>query len=222
MKTLIIAIVYLEPSWQETKECLQKCNNRVVLVDRDGVGSLAGAYNYGFKEYADSYKYVWFVSNVKFDPLIVEQLEQAMEDNPGFATIHPVMNNSDHHHMRYSKFMQRMYGESGILKEVPFVEFTAPIVRADVFRNIMLHEELKYVGHDMAWGYDVRQAGYKIGVLSTCEVDHTYLRHSPDHPITRERMRLRRESDKQTIEFLIEKYGKDYKQKLKYFNKLES
>jgi GT2 family glycosyltransferase len=220
MKTLIIAVAYLEPSWIETRNCLLKCDNKVVVVDREGVGSLAAAYNHAFKKHAKGYEYVWFVSNITFSPFAVHVLESEMENRKSFAAMHPVMQNSDHAHMRSTWHLRQRL--NGAIDEVPFVEFTAPIVRANVFNEFMLDEQMPYVGHDLDWGYRVRQAGFKIGLNHKTEIEHAYIRHSPDHAVTAQRMRLRRESDDATVNRLIEKYGPDYKKKLHYLNKLDS
>lgn len=224
MKTLIIAIAYLEPSWQKTKECLMQCDERVIVVDRAGVGSMAGAYNHAFRKHAEGYDLVWFVSNVTFQPDVLNELVYSMKHNPEFAAIHPAMNSSDHPHMRKSKYLQRMRGlvDTRTVHDVPFVEFTAPLIRARVFRNIMLDEQMPYVGHDMDWCAMVRQSGFKIGVHQACEVEHVYIRHSNDHPVTRERLKNRREADDTTVARLVEKWGPNYKEQIKYFNTLKS
>lgn len=213
MRTLIIAIAYYEPAWKKTQDSLIQLDNRVILVDREGIGSMAGAYNFAFKEHAKGYEYVWFVSNITFDPSMAQKLEQAMDDTQ-FAAIHPAMPNSDHVHMRPDR--------SGQVKEVPFIEFTSPIVRTNIFRKFPLDELMPYVGFDMDFGYRVRQHGHRIGVHHGLKIGHVYLRHSPDHPITAERLANRRASDQMTIARLVEKYGADYKVKIKYLNKLES
>lgn len=222
MKTLIIAVAYLEPSWKATQDCLLRCDNRVIIVDREGVGSLAGAYNHAFNKYSKGYEYVWFVSNVTFKPGLVNELEQAMEAWPDYAAIHPIMMTSDHPHMRSSLYLKSKLDKCVLVRPVPFVEFTAPMVRVDVFEKMQLDESMPYMGHDLDWGYRIREAGYKIGVHHGVSVEHSYIRHSPDHPITRARHSNRKAMDQLTKARLVEKYGPQWESKLKYFNKLES
>lgn len=213
-KTLIISLVYHEPEWQETRRLLEGCGYPVVYIDRQGVGSMAKAYNDAFKQHAAGYEFVWFVSNITFDPKIIRTLEHAMKVT-NYAAISPAFK-SDHEHMRQDKSTSQV-------KEVHFVEFTCPIVRTEIFRVLMLDEEMPYVGHDMAWGADVRERGYKIGVHHGVTVNHTYIRHNKGrHPATIQRLKNRRAADDRTVARLTEKYGPDYKEKIRYFNKLES
>jgi 3-deoxy-D-manno-octulosonate 8-phosphate phosphatase (KDO 8-P phosphatase) len=145
----------------------------------------------------EKYDHVWFVTNVTFDPDLPLKLAESIGSH---AAIHPKFK-SDHKHMT----------EGEGVKEVPFVEFTAPLVRADVFKDLPLDENLPYWAHDLDWGYRVWSAGYSIAVNYDLEVGHTYIRHSKMHPVTKERLRQRRAADQPTREALVKKYGAEWR-----------
>lgn len=205
----INSVIYEEPDWKRTKRDILACDVPTVFVDRGGVGSLAKAYNQGFYTLIDAYpdlKYVWFVSNVTFTYRLVMQLVTAMERS-GYDAIHPCFT-SDH-------LFCRCKGNG--LREVPFVEFTAPIVRVDTYKQIPLDEDMPYWGHDFDWGWKVRQAGGHIGVLDGVTLGHEYIRFrakSKPHPKTLKRRQLRLDTNAQTEEKLVRLYGEDYRKKL--------
>ena len=208
-KTVILSVMYTEPEWSQTLERIERCHDfDKVFVERGGVGSLAKAYNDGFKQIPSNTDYVWFVSNVLFDPDILKRLIGKMGET-GFAAIHPSFDNSDH-------LFCRSNGSDDVLS-VPFVEFTAPIVRYDVFKNHILDEDMPYWGHDLDWGNRVRNAGYKIGVDHGCKIGHEYIRNAgsewPDTIIRRE---LRKKTDGQTTRALERKYGKKWRELLRW------
>lgn len=201
MRVAIVSVIYQEPYWIDTKKCIQALNLPTVFVDRKGVGSLAEAYNRGFQEaQIHNPDLVWFVSNVTFKPDTLQKLVDSLGD---YCAIHARFD-SDHRHMK-SGF--------GVI-EVPFLEFTAPLVRNEVYKNLPLDENLPYWGHDLVWGYEAQKLGYKMAVNYDIELGHTYIRNSKPHPITRERQRLRRLSDKATSEYLRNKYGNEWRVKL--------
>lgn len=222
-KVAIVAIVYHEPEYEETRKCIEACNVPIVWMERNpvGVGSLAAAINSGFQIAKNHYnpEYVWFVTNVTFSdkmlPGLLLEIEQPCATR--YAAIHPCFD-SDHQHLRfYCKYPQSNH----YVSSVPFIEFTAPIVRANIFEKFPLDEKMPYVGHDMAWGYDIRQAGYKIGVYHGAKLGHTYIRHSKStHPMTKRRRFLRSQAVKPTIKQLIARYGRDYRDKIEYYNAL--
>lgn len=203
----IVAIKYLEPYWKETEDLLNILEYSIVLVDRAGTGSMARAYNQGFRELMKqgSFQYVWFVSNVTFPLNAVNKLLEQM-DKTGFAAIHGSFK-SGH------PFCCPLHIEE--TRECPFIEFTAPIVRADVFEKIQLDEEMPYWGHDLDWGHRVRQLGWKIGVYHGFEFGHTYIQDNKNnHPVTKQRALLRRNTDGPTVRALQKKYGKDWRKKV--------
>lgn len=200
---LIISIVYLEPEWIETKRCIDKSGFPVHYVERKpmGVGYLAEAINRGFRESnAIQYQYAWIVTNITFAPGVPGRLLKSMDR---YDVIHPAFN-SDHIHERPDG--------SGVVKPVPFVEFTAAMVRAEVFKDYPLDENLPYWGHDLDHGYRMWQNGYKVGVDHGCIIGHTYIRNKESHPITVQRKRLRKLTDYKTRLHLEKKYGKEWRE----------
>ncbi len=209
-KCAVVSIIYREIDWASTEKCLlDYCSPYPVFyVDRRGVGSLAKALNAGFKQWANGAKYIWFVTNVLFSPDCLCNLIDEM-DKTGYAAITPAFQ-SDHLFCRPVKDCKET-------KEVPFVEFTAPIVRADVFREFPLDEEMPYWGHDLDWGYRVRAAGHKIGVYHGEQLKHIYIRNNANNNrITQRRYELRGKTNAGTKYALTRKYGPSWKKILQW------
>lgn len=218
MSVTILALRYLEPDWAATQECIEKVESRnskveIHYVDRipPGVGNMAEAINRGFTEISYQLsvisKYVWFVSNVTFSPDLLPRLIEAM-DRTDYAAIHPAFN-SDHLFCRPVTNNQQP-----ITLLAPFIEFTAPIIRSEVFAEFPLDESLPYWGHDLDWGYRLWQAGHKIGVLQSDHslLGHTYIRNANQLPlVTRQRHALRRASNASTRHRLAQKYGDNWR-----------
>ncbi len=217
MKVCIIAIEYLEPEYQQCRQSIEAAAKEyrelgrmadIFYIDRKGVNSMAEAYNLGFKNHAKGFDLVWFVSNVNI-PINQAALFRLVVGVYDYhvSAIHPCFD-SDHLHMRKR--------EMHYYNDAPFLEFTAPLIRCDVFAEFPLDENMPYWGHDLDWGYRVTQAGHKLAVLNTVELGHTYIRNSNQlHPVTRKRHALRRATNASTRAALIKKYGKDWKTVLK-------
>lgn len=206
-RVAIVSVIYLEREWQETKACIEACGVPVYYVDRKGTGSLAEAYNRGFKQIDIPVDYVWFISNPVFDNDALPLLIKAMTKTK-YAAIHPSFN-SDHKHIRNDN--------SGKVKEAKFVEFTAPIVRTDIFKDHPLNEDMPYWGHDLDWSYKVKKRGHKLGIHHGIEMRHTYMRKMNRY-VTEKRKALRREAHLSTEAALIKLYGLNWKKKLGYAN----
>lgn len=210
MKTVIIALKYEEKEWENTWESISRCRVPIIIAERGGVGNMAKAYNdafFGNLESVKRFEYVWFVSNITFDRATIESLEEGMEVS-GFAGIHPSFK-SDHQHIRPTK--------ENKIKEAPFFEFTAPIIKTDVFEKYPLDERMPYIGHDLDWGYRVREGGHSIGIYHGVEIDHTYIRFNKrPEKVTEIRKRLRALWDRPTELVLEKKYGKEWKTILQY------
>lgn len=231
---MIVAVEYLEPEWQQTKTLIEKLaadyngsgngSCTVQYVGRDGVGSLAEAYNRGFrKAQGHEYDYVWLLSNISSVEmrgvcgietdaisLMIKQME-SVDKRVNVAANHPAFN-SDHIHIRPETFIG--------ITPVPYIEFTAPFIRAEIFAQFPLDETMPYWGHDLDWSYRVAQAGYTLTVDHSVVLGHSYIRHSKAngtlHAITRRRLMLRRRSDKATEAALVAKYGKMWRNVLKW------
>lgn len=199
----IIAIIYKEPEWAETKRFIKRLNLPIVYVDRDGVGSMAKAYNRGFDYITKEHDldFVWMLSNVVPYPDTLDKLASSMD---GYDALSPSFQ-SDHAHTRPQFF-------DGV-KEAPFIEFTAPLVRVETFKKFPLDEQMPYWGHDLDWGYRVRQAGGKVGVHFGTQVRHEYIRFKVRRkplPVTKERQRRRKETNQATRDRLTELYGENW------------
>lgn len=201
-KCLIVALEYLEPDWQETKACIEASGYRVVYVSRDGVGNMARAFNSALNVHIRHFDYLFFATNVTFTREGLDKLVEAM-DKSGYAAIHPAMRTSDHRH-------QHPDGSGG-LKDALFIEWTAPIVRTNIFIGNQLDESLPYFYFDLDWSYRVRQQGHKVGVHHGAEVGHTYLRKRRQlHPITNIRRQLREYWTPISRKHMEAKYGKGW------------
>jgi hypothetical protein len=203
-KVAVVAVKYLEPEYVQTIECIQALNVPVFYVDREGIGSLSMAINKGFNNNElTQFKYVWFLTNIIFEASVLQQLVDEME-RTGFTAIHPCFE-SDHRHIR-------PIAKLNSIREVPFIEFTAPMIRTNVFELFQLDEDMPYWGQDLDWSYRVRSKGCKLGVHYGARVDHTYIRNNKnDHPVTEARKRLRNMTDDMTRQKLISKYGNNWK-----------
>lgn len=201
----IVAIIYQEEYWKETELLLAQTNDPVYLVDRKGVGSMSEAYNTGFKEAMkdQEYEWIWFVSNVTFKPKDWQNIKNLAKTLTGYAAINPVYN-SDHPHLRPGHSEFAVY-------DIPFVEFTAPLVRASVFKENPLDEMLPYWGQDLDWSHRVKQNGWKLAACSEMVLGHSYIRESEPNKITEQRKKLRFQTDAGTHKRLIEKYGQDWR-----------
>ncbi len=202
----ILSIVYYEPDWQETKRCIEAAGLPTVYQERHGVGSLAEAINAGIKKIQTDM--VWIVTNIDFRPGTAMLLAHALHDS-GYTALNPVYL-SDHYFLRPGS------GQHGI-KEVPFIEFTAPIVYTDALRKFPLDEDMPYWGHDLDFSYRVKQAGGKVGVCKDISVFHTYIRFKDQQNVwTMNRQLLRTMSNAETSAALDKKYGPNARKLLQY------
>jgi len=206
-KLAIIALKYLEPEWQETQDCLSKVNYPVFYADRDGVGNMSRAFNEAFDKYVKGkFEYVWFVTNITFAPDVPDKLLNAMETY-FIDAIHPCMRTSDHLHLRSDG--------SKSAKEVPFVEFTAPMFGCNVFDEYHLCEQTPYYYMDLIISHQIKGNGGFLCVHNGAEVHHTYLRNKANkHPISIIRERLRNYHTPLSKAYMVKTYGEDWQSKL--------
>ena len=186
----IVAVKYEESWYKDTLKCLNKINVPIVMVDRKGTGSLAEAYNRGFEKVHTPL--VWFISNITFDKEVPMRLISHMS---GFDGIHPQF---ESHH----KFIKQGHG----VQEAKFIEFTAPLIKSEVYREIRLNEEMPYWGHDIAFGIECHKKGYKLAIDHTVKIGHSYIWDSKEEEVTKKRKALRLASDTQTENKLNELY----------------
>ncbi len=211
MKDLtILHIRYLEPYGTQIYDLVMDVDCKKVFVNRspEGIGSLAEAINRGIKE-VDT-EYCWIVTNNTFAPTAPYKLLDEIKKHEKMAAIHPCFD-SDHSFLRPHVF-------KGIIEAfVPFVEFTSPIVRTQVLKETPLDEDMPYWGHDLDWGFRVREKGYSLAVHHGVEINHVYIRNQKEkHPITKMRWDLRKSHNMSTTGYLVLKYGKNWKRKLSY------
>ncbi len=203
----VVALLYLEPYYSRTVECLSACGLPVTYVERHrGTGSLTAALNRGFANLnPPPGSFVWFTTDVEFDPEVPEKLARALQEDPGLAAIHPA-HPSDHQSHRPDG--------SGVVKLVPYVEFTAPMWRADAFRDCgLLDEDHWYWYQDLVISKTARDMGYRLAVHHGAEVSHAYRGRQGEeiHPITKLRYDLRRYRDPVEQRLLERKYGPDWR-----------
>lgn len=214
-KITIISIIYKEPEWQRTKECIVSTGLPVVYVERNpiGVGSLAEAINRGVRMTPDS-DFLFIVTNCEFSREMPQRLAEAFPGpRPGMVAIAPCFD-SDHEHIKQAN-------HANPIQEVPFVEFTAVMVRDVIMRQWALDEDLAYVGHDMDFGVRMRREGYYLCVDHREKLGHTYLRHKTErNAYTEKRKKLRKQAQPKTVLKLKQKYGMNYKDVIKYSGEL--
>lgn len=200
---LIVALEYLEPEWEETLADIKATNLNYEIVSRDGVGNMSRAYNSILLDPFWDAEFIWFVSNIRFDADVPYILEAGLKET-GWAGIHPSMKSSDHksHHPHPIRTH----------KQTPYIEWTAPMVRSDVFLREPLDEMLPYYYMDLDWSYRVNDKG--VGVHHGCQVDHVYLRNAEEHPIGKIRKQLRNYWTPISQKHMEQKWGKDWTKKL--------
>ena len=128
MKILIVALEYLEQEWQQTLNCIKATGLPYQIVSRDGVGNMSRAFN---SAKIVAYDFVWFITNITFEKSVPFTLAENIGNH---VAIHPAFASSDHRH-------QHPDG-SGEVKEVPFIEFTAPMFKTWAFVQTKLDEQL--------------------------------------------------------------------------------
>lgn len=202
-KLAIIALKYLEPEYKQTVECLEKSGFPVFYADRDGVGNMSRAFNDCFLKNIDGkFENVWFVTNILFDHQVTHKLLTALQS--GYDAVHPA-HESDHKHL--------WSDGSQIPRHINFIEFTAPMFKSEVFKKFMLDENTWYYYMDLIISYQLRQNNYKMAVHNGASISHKYLRNNTKkHPITLLREKLRNLVDKEQQQYLIQKYGANWRQ----------
>jgi GT2 family glycosyltransferase len=202
-----IQLAYLETGWTaRTFDCLQADSVRCLyLADREGVGSMSAAFNREAGKVIRAKKapeFIWFVTNVAFEPGTAQALLDAFDEDT--AAVHPKFA-SDHPHIASPRGVQ----------DVPFVEWTAPMIRVEALREVgLLDEDMPYVGMDLDWSYRAREIGWKLRATAGAVVQHAYLRHNAPEPVSKVREQLRALYNHQTNEKMIKKYGQNWKARL--------
>lgn len=204
-KVCIIALKYLEPYWESTQKNIIDSQLPVIYVDREGVGSMTKAFNSCIPKLNKMFgnelpEYLFFVTNNNFTLDTVNRLIDSM-DKTGFAAIHP-SHDSDHQSHKNN-------GTNEIL-ETKYIEWTAPIVRTDLFLKYPLNENYHYWFFDLVWSFEIKKNGYKIGVDHGAFVDHKYLVKDLSNPISKKRKELRDARNIFEHQILINEYGQNW------------
>ena len=211
---LPIVLKYEEKGWTEkTVQCLYDAGFKewdILFADRDGVGNMSRAFNFHF-QYADlaclgdgvilseTYKFTWFLTNVEFPPEMPLSLLSCFDKET--AAVHPAFD-SEHPHIKTA---------FGVVPDVPFIEWTAPMVRTSLFEQFGgLDEQMPYWGMDLSFSKKCRDAGYMLKIDGRYRLKHNYLRTNAPEKISLIRRELRSLYDRSTEERLIQVHGENY------------
>lgn len=202
MRTIALVLEYDEGTCSSVTKDFDKKD--IIYVDRQGVGSMAKAFNEALRK-LPSCDYVWWITNVEFERGVKDKLIDVLNKCEKACAVHPKFN-SDHPHIRFG---------SG---KVPFIEFTAPMFKLEYLLDVgEADEDMPYWGFDLDWSYRANSKGYDMHVCNDAKVDHTYNRHMlHTHPVTQARALLREYYDDETVIALINKYGEGWKTVLQY------
>ena len=201
-KIAIIVLEYHEQYFKQTLDCLKDVDADVFYAYRDGVGSMSRAYNDAYKKHVQGmqYEYVWFVSNITFNQNDPKELAESMGI---YGAIHPAFN-SDHRHIQCDNL--------GQVKEIPFIEFTAPMFRTWVFEKYFLDENYWYWFYDLIISKRMREDGIKMACNHAIKIGHVYLRNNKKEEISLLRERLRNYRHRIEVKQLEQEYGKNWNQ----------
>lgn len=178
-----------------------------VYADREGVGSMAKAFNRAVDialERSGHEKYFWFLTNVTFPAAMPDYLADVMECIPECAAVHPAFHSSH-------GFIANAQGVS----DAHFVEWTAPMVNIAAWMQIgQLDEQMPYVHFDLDWSQRAKDAGWVLKVDGRHRLDHTYLHVNAPERISVLRRELRQYRHAASLARIHEKYGMNWKEKL--------
>lgn len=208
----IVALQYHEPYYEATRQCIAATQLPVVWVDRQGWGNFSKAMNEGVRQATT--RYIWFTTDITFEPDTPYRLLEALQSF-SLAAVHP-HHNSDHiSHRRPPEGGGVVYtpdnGPSQLVRPVPFIEWTAPLVNAEWMHQFPLDENHWYWYMDLLWSHAVRAHGGRLGVDLLTGVDHVYRRNKVEHQITRKRYRHRQVRDRIEKRLLEERFGPDWR-----------
>src|SRR5690606_20759401 len=148
----------------------------IVFADRDGVGNISRAFNFHFRHrdsyswgsvglLSEIYKFTWFLTNVEFPPEMPLSLLSCFDRET--AAVHPAFD-SEHFHIKTA---------FGVVPDVPFIEWTAPMVRTSLFEQFgELDEQMPYWGMDLAFFKRCRDAGYMLKIVGCSQLNTNYLK----------------------------------------------
>ncbi len=224
-KVCIVALIYEESYWDKTVKSIESSGLPVVYVDRQGVGSMSHAFNSAIselmklKEKGDTFDYIWFVTNIEFDLECIAALVGALDSDQKLVGVHPA-HNSDHANHRLGQVWSK--NKEGIwevtkcgddfkgIVEVPFIEWTAPMVRMNYFVNAPLLEYYSYAFFDLLWSYYARNDN-KVAVVHSARIKHAYLvQNRQKEVISNIRFQLRAYRNKIELAKIKECFGSNW------------
>ncbi len=196
----IIALQYLEPYYAATMQAISASDLPVTFADRNGTGNFSRAMNEAAKGIEE--EYLWFITDIVFTRQTPFELLRSLTQY-NLVAIHPE-HNSDHH-------THRPNGNVGV-ELVPYIEFTAPLVRRDWWERIRgLDENHWYWYQDLIFSKAVRELGGMMGVDHANPISHIYRRDCVEHEITKARYKLRQERNVIEQQLLRERYGPNWR-----------
>lgn len=197
MSIRIIALRYEEPYYADTLECIWGSGLPVTYADRQGVGNFSKAMNEAAMQ-PHQEEFLWFLTDVTFDPKTPLRLAENMGKHNLWA-LHPA-HQSDH--------QSHIPDGSGEVKYVPYIEWTAPMVRTSLFHELGgLDENHHYWYQDLLFSKQLRDRGLYMGVDHGNPVGHIYRRNELVHEITKQRYDLRLKRDIIERELLRKRFG---------------
>jgi len=210
-KILPIVLIYHEAGQTEATEAALRAAGFTewYYADRDGVGSMARAFNAAVTMLEHDYQkpipeYLWFVTNVTFPPDLPASLLDALESRPDAAAVHPAMDSSH-------GFINKAVNVGGC----HFIEWTAPLVRYEAWQEIgQLDENMPYVHFDLDWSHRAKLEDWKLLVDGRHRVDHIYLHINQPERISQIRNDLRALRHEKSLQALIDKWGNNWKKTL--------
>lgn len=207
----VIALKYYEKDYPSVLRNLEKLGSKIYTADRDGVGSISKAFNTAVKLNLEEIRktpYLWFVTNIGCHKTAAVDLANALETTNG-AAIHPQFK-SDHPHISGKDRTRKPE-----VQEIPFIEFTAPMIRTDVFLQYFLDEDFWFYYMDLVFSKQLRDAGLKMYVHYGVKIEHVYLRNSGQkEEISKLREKVRQYRDPIEVRLLREKFGEDWRKQL--------
>lgn len=198
----LVALVYEEPDYEVTRKAIAATGLPVYWADRQGWGNFSEAMNRAFRQVVEDV--VWFVTDVDFEPETPHRLLASLTNN-NLVALHPE-HASDH-------VTHTANGNQGI-ELVPFIEWTAPMVRSAWYRDLGgLDEDHWYRYMDLIFSKRVRDCGGLLGVDHDNRVRHVYRKYRElheQHEITVRRYTHRDARDGMEREMLCAKFGPNW------------
>jgi len=167
---------------------------------------VTGGFNRGvaMHDQLDQPDAYWMLNNdISFDMDVLSPLVAVLEAHPDAAVVSPAVANTVHGHMHPRK--------DKALCEVAWVDWVAPLVRAEAWRDIgEFDERTRGNGLDLDWCYRARQKGWRCYVEHKAIIEH-------EQGATRRATGGHGIAHHATMEaVLTEKWGEEWREKLRF------